>query len=291
MNICTPRLSAAAFTVLLLIAMPWFTDASHAQDTERTVTGTAPIAANGTISIENHDGAITVSTWDRDEVEYEARIVHRDEEVVEKTEIRLESSSDEVSIHSETEDGGFWENRSRPDVFYTVRVPAGASIEIDDHASEIRIEALQGDVDIDTHDGSIDLRDIGGNVDIDSHDGRIELAGIGGDLEIDTHDSPIDARGLNGGLELDTHDGSVTFAFDTLTRDVELDHHDAEITLIVPADAGFDLRTDTHDAEISVEPEMSVSSMSDGNVRATVNGGGPEVYMSAHDGSLTINTP
>jgi DUF4097 and DUF4098 domain-containing protein YvlB len=273
-----------------MMALPWFNSAAHAQDTERTVTGTAPIAADGTVSLENHDGAITVSTWDRDEVEYEARIVHRDEEVVQKTEIRLESSSDEVSIRSETDDGGFWENRSKPDIFYTVRVPAGASIEIDDHASEIRVEALQGDVDIDTHDGSIELRDIGGDVDIDSHDGRIQLAGIGGDLEIDTHDSPIDARGLNGALELDTHDGSVSFAFDTLTRDIELDHHDADITLIVPADAGFDLRTDTHDAEISVEPEMSVSSMSDGNVRATVNGGGPEVYMSAHDGSLTINT-
>jgi len=284
-------LSRFVIAVSLLVALPV---GAQAQPAERTVVDTVPLDPDGTVSVENHDGEINISAWNRSEVRYEARIVHEHQETVDDTRIKLDASADEVEIESNFDDvekSGFWSSRSVPEVYYTLSVPTGASVEIEDHGSSIRIEGVQGEVEIDSHDGGIQLSRIGGPVRIDTHDGAIDLRDINGAVEIDSHDGDVTASGLRGPLTVDTHDGRINAAFSSLDGPIEIDSHDARVRLTLPAGAAFTLRTDMgDDGNVGVEPEMSLTSMDEGEIEATVNGGGPEIYVSAHDGSLQIET-
>jgi DUF4097 and DUF4098 domain-containing protein YvlB len=283
------RIAASLLTLLLLAAS---VHPALAQRAERNVSDTVAMDADGTVYIDNHDGAITVTPWDRNEVQYEARITHRRQEGVDNTKIRVDASSASVSLDTDFDDiprDGMWGGRSAPKVFYTLNVPTSASIVIDDHESTIDIRDLTGDVEIDTHDGSMTLTNLSGDVEIDTHDGSMELADLTGEVEIDTHDSDLRATGLTGPLEIDTHDGDIEVEFASLNGPITIDSHDARATITLPAGTGFNLAADMgEDASIDVQPSVSVSSMNGGGMQGAANGGGPEIRVSSHDGDLQI---
>lgn len=283
------RITASLFTLLLLVAS---LNPALAQSAERNVSDTVAMDADGTVYIDNHDGAITVTPWDRNEVQYEARITHKQQEGVDNTRIRVDASSSSLSLETDFDDiprDGMWGGRSAPKVFYTLKVPAGASIVIDDHESAIDVRDLTGDVEIDTHDGSMTLTNLSGNVEIDTHDGSMELANLTGEVEIDAHDSDLRATGLTGPLEIDTHDGDIEVEFASLNGEITIDSHDARATITLPAGTGFNLAADMgDDANIDVEPSLSVSNMSGDGMRGAANGGGPEIRVSSYDGDLQI---
>ncbi len=284
-----PQLAASLLTLLLLVAS---VNPAFAQRAERNVSDTVAMDANGTVYIDNHDGAITVTPWDRNEVQYEARITHERQEGVDNTKIRVDASSSSLRLDTDFDDiprDGMWGGRSAPNVFYTLKVPAAASIVIDDHESTIDIRDLAGDVEIDTHDGSMTLTNLTGNVEIDTHDGSMELANLTGEVEIDTHDSDLRATGLTGPLKIDTHDGDIEVEFASLNGPITIDSHDARATITLPAGAGFNLAADMDDdASIDVEPSLSVSKVRGGGIQGTANGGGPDIRVSSHDGDLQI---
>lgn len=288
-------LTASLFAVLLIAST---LSPAAAQRAERTVSDTVPLSETGTLSVENHDGSITVTTWDRAEVSFEARVTHSEQQGIDNTEIRVDASSNRVSIVTDFEDVesssrffGMVESREAPDVDYTIRMPAGASLEIDDHESEISVEGLTGSADIDTHDGPIEVRNHGGDLVIDSHDGDLWLESIAGAVEIDTHDSSITARGLQGGVTIDAHDGDIDLEFAAVTGDIRIDSHDAVARLTLPADAGFDIATNMgDDADLDIQPSMSDVSIDENRIQGSVNGGGPSIRVSSHDGRLSIRT-
>ena len=284
-----PRLAASLLTLLLLVAS---LNPTVAQPAERNVSDTVAMDADGTVYIDNHDGAITVTSWDRNEVQYEARITHKRQEGVDNTKIRVDASSSSLSLETDFDDiprDGMWGDRSAPKVFYTLKMPASASIVVDDHESTIDIRDLTGDVEIDTHDGSMTLANLSGDLEIDTHDGSMELANLTGEVEIDAHDSDLRATGLTGPLEIDTHDGDIEVEFASLNGSISIDSHDARARITLAAGTGFNLATDMgDDASISVEPSLSVSKVRGNDMRGTANGGGPEIRVSSHDGDLQI---
>jgi hypothetical protein len=292
---------------------------------DRTTSGTAALDAEGTVVVDNHEGWITIETWDRNEVKYEAVVRPEDDaEHPEATVVRVDRDDDRFGIRTEYDedeetgdDGSFWSNSQNiMPVEYTLTVPRTASVEVDDHESDIEVTGVGGPVDLDTHDGRIALTDQSGDADIESHDGPIRVENQSGALtvdthdsdvrlrsvssrvEIDAHDSDIEAEGLGGGLEVDTHGGNGRFAFDELTGDVEIDTHDSDFTLLVPAGAGFDLRTDfdDEDADLRADFDLAPYRISEGddddevNYAGSVNGGGPRFSLSAHDGDFEIRT-
>lgn len=284
-----PRLASSLLALLLLVVS---VHPAFAQRAERNVSDTVSMDANGTVYINNHDGAITVTPWDRNEVQYEARITHKRQEGVDNTKIRVDASSSSLRLETDFDDvprDGLWGGRSAPNVFYILKVPVDASIVIDDHESTIDIRDLTGDVEIDTHDGSMTLTNLRGDVEIDTHDGSMELTNLTGEVEIDTHDSDLRATGLTGPFEIDTHDGDIDLTFASLNGPITIDSHDARATITFPPGTGFNLTADMgDDASIDVEPSLSVSKVRGGGMQGTANGGGPKIRVSSHDGDLQI---
>jgi hypothetical protein len=290
----------------------------------RTTSGTAALDTEGTVVVDNHEGRIVITTWDRAEVKYEAVVRPEDDaDHPEATVVRVTRSDDRFTIRTEYDEDketgegdGFWSNgQNIMPVVYTLTVPRTARVEVDDHESDIEVTGVEGRVTLDTHDGRIALRDQGGEATIDSHDGpiRVEnqsgslsidthdsdvrLRSVSGRVEIDAHDSNIEAEGLRGGLKVDTHEGDGRFAFDELTDDVEIDTHDGDITLLLPAGTGFDLHTDfdDEDADLRADFDLAPYRISDDddeevNYAGSVNGGGPRLSLSTHDGDFEIRT-
>lgn len=277
----------------LLIAGLTVPASVHAQ--ARTINETVALDPDGTVSIDNHEGRITVTGWDRDVVQYEVEIdAPEGSEALENTDIRIDRSNQSLRLETEYDEGRSWSswNRDMPPVHYTIRMPRTARLFIDDHESDIEITGMTSELEVDTHDGPIRIADHEGRVTIDSHDSRMELENISGDLEIDTHDGEVTVANLRGGFELDTHDGTAEVTFAELTGNVEIDAHDGRFTLTLPAGAGFDLDTDFND-DASLDTDFDVAGIrladdDEVNYRGAVNGGGPRIELSAHDARFAL---
>lgn len=302
-----------------------------------TTSDTVPLDAEGRVVVDNHEGQISIDTWDREEVRYEAVVeAESGAEYPEATTVRIEHDEHLVRLRTEydeskgTSGGLFGGSRSQNlmPVRYTVTMPRTARLEIDDHESDIDIRDLQAQVTIDTHEGPVSLSNHNGlaNIDthegsvtvegqtgplnVESHDGPIEITNLTGDLTIDTHDSRIrvnsvtgsttidtheaDVRAehLHGGLRMDTHDGRGRFAFNELRGDIEIDTHGGTFTLVLPADAGFNLRTDLHSGEVTGDFDLSAyrTSENEPDYLGQIGGGGPLLSLKAHDASFEIRT-
>ncbi|MFB6279150.1 MAG: DUF4097 family beta strand repeat-containing protein [Salinibacter sp.] len=319
-----PLHALLAFVLFPLVFAP----AALAQAPARTVNDTAPLDADGEVTVDNHEGSITVTTWDRDRVRYEAEIMPTDEDPnAEKVSIRTRTSDGQLQLattHEEgddesvvfgfDEDGFRWGGIDIPAVHYTIKMPRTAALALDDHESTIDVTGLAGDLRIDTHEGRISvaeqrgsvtidshespisIADQTGDVRIDTHEGRMELRRVTGRLSVETHDGDLTARKLDGGVRFESHDGSARVSFASLSNAVFADTHDGDVTLTLPASTGFDLDTEfDDDADITSDFDLQPIRVSDEdddevNYRGGVNGGGPMVRLETDDGDVTLRS-
>lgn len=279
------------------------------------------------MTADNREGSIRVTTWDRDQAQYEAEIMPTDKDPnagkvtiqsrVTNDRLRLatahEEGDDESKVFGFDEDGFRWGGIDIPAVHYTVRVPRTAALQIDDHELTIDVTGLAARLQIDTHEGSITVADQRGEVTLDSHEGPITLTDQEGDVTIDTHKSQMDLRrvvgrvdvnthdgtltaeALEGGLWLESHDGSASVSFAALTDDVSADTHDGDVRLTLPAVAGFDLNTDLDDdgdmvSDFDLRSIRIADEDDEVNYRGDINGGGPAIRFESHDGDLTLRS-
>jgi DUF4097 and DUF4098 domain-containing protein YvlB len=299
-----------------------------AQAPARTVGDTVPLDAEGEVTVDNHEGSITVTTWDRDRVRYEAEIMATDEDPdAEKVSIQTRTSDDRLRLataHEEgddesvvfgfDEDGFRWGGIDMPAVHYTITIPKPAALTVDDHESTIDVTGLAGTLRIDTHEGRISvaeqqadviidshespisIADQTGDVRIDTHEGRMELRRVTGRVTVDTHDGELTAEELNGGVRFESHDGSARVSFTSLSHSVFADTHDGDVTLTLPTDAGFDLDTEfDDDADLISDFDLRPIRISDEdddevNYRGGVNEGGPMVRLESDDGDFTLRS-
>lgn len=181
-----PRFVLIAMFTLLLMAP---VGAAGAQ--VHTTSDTVPLDAEGRVVVDNHEGQISVDTWDREDVRYEAVVeAESGAEYPEATTVRIEHDEHLVRLRTEydeskgTSGGLFGGSQNLMPVRYTVTMPRTARLEIDDHESDIDIRDLQARVTIDTHVGSVTVEGQTGPLNVESHDGPIEITNLTGDVTV-----------------------------------------------------------------------------------------------------------
>lgn len=227
----------------------------------KTVEKTLPLTATGSIVLDGHNGSIKVSTWDRPEVEVQARIELRtgfgfeaeNRRRFDATRVEVSGSGDFVQIKSVYPE---WTNSrgSNPEIHYTIHSPRTARWTIHDHNSQIEVEDLHAA------------------------------------LRISTHNSKVIVKGLAGALELDTHNGNAMVQFASLTDSSKVEMHNGDVELIMPASSRFNLQTTSHNARIDSEFAVATHHVSSrgSNMEGTVNGGGPALRLRSHDGNFRL---
>ena len=216
-----------------------------------------PLAANGSVSVDTHNGSVTVVAWPQPSVDIAAHIEAERDDALRETDVKISDGGSSVSIVSQYPNHDFpspasFSFNSSPTISYTIRVPTGARVKIDDHNAHTVVTGLRGDLRIHCHKGSIRVRDLGGAADIEMHNGSADVE------------------------------------FTSFTKPSRFTTHNGDFDVTLPAESRFTLNTDTHRRE-SVGSDFPVTvTHNRESLNGTVNGGGPELRFEAHNGNLRL---
>jgi DUF4097 and DUF4098 domain-containing protein YvlB len=216
---------------------------------------TYPLDANGTIHIENVNGSVEIIAWDKDEVALEAEKTARDQEGLSRMHLEIESNNRRLHVKTEYEKKWkFWETMNAQ-VHYKLKVPAGASLD--------QIEVVNSNITVTGIKGEVHLRAVNGSVEAQDLTGPGTFKTVNGTVRITYTRMPG-----SGGISLKTVNGSCK--------------------LTLPADAAFDLDTDTVNGRVNCEFPITLESSGKRELRGAVNGGGTRVTLESVNGGLAV---
>jgi DUF4097 and DUF4098 domain-containing protein YvlB len=225
---------------------------------------TFTLTPNGRVSLENINGGVKVTGWDRNEVKVDAVKRAYTKERLDETRIDVNADQDSVHIRtqypersshfSKDKDSG---HDSFATVEYVLTIPRNARVD------------------------SIEL--INGPLNISSLNGEVKASLINGTLT---------AAGLAGDVKLSTVNGGVDAAFDRLTgaRQISLSSVNGSLTLTIPSDSNAQLRADTVHGGISNDFNLPVKrgEYVGRNLYGRLGQGGPDIRLSNVNGSISI---
>jgi putative adhesin len=239
------------FAALLFVA-------TAAVAADRVIHKTAALDANGRLSIDMHNGSITITTWSRPSVDIQARVIDEpfvSDEDLKATDVRVDGSGGSVRIETDYSAIGWdvlWWSGHRPPVEYTISMPAGAALRVTTHNATTRVTGLRNDVEIETHNGSIEVDD------------------------------------LDGAATLETHNGSVRVGFSRFARNSRISSHNGALDVRIPGASRFHVDADGHRLRLDSDFDASVRSVDRDRFTGDVNGGGPELRLTTHNGSVRL---
>jgi DUF4097 and DUF4098 domain-containing protein YvlB len=160
-----------------------------------------PLSAGGQIDLENINGPVHITAWDRNEVKVDAiKYADRKEHLAE-AQIRVDAGKDRISIHTEYRDHdrtfnhSGWNNPAS--VEYTLMVPRSARLD--------EIKLINGALDIHGVAGEVRASCINGRLAANGLQGRAHLSTINGRLAAQFDrlaNSPLDLSSVNGSMKL-----------------------------------------------------------------------------------------
>jgi hypothetical protein len=117
----------------------------------------------------------------------------------------------------------------------------------------------------------------------------VEIRDVNAALNLETHNGSVRVVNLGGPLELSSHNGSINVDFASF-QGANITMHNGSVELALPSASKFNLRTDTHHTQIQSDLPLLTRTLGgrQGNVEGTVNGGGPGLRFSSHNGQLRL---
>ncbi len=242
----------------LLLCMP----SALAADSE--VDRLVPARPDGLVSIANVAGSVTVTGWDRDEVQVTGR-AGRGVEVV-----RVESRGGSVEVEVELiRRSRGWDGDARLEV----RVPRGSDLDVEVVSAEVEVSGVEGDVAVEAVSGSVDvtgrLRDldveaVSGSIDVEADADRASFESVSGRIRLKGQVRDIEADSVSGGIEIDTGEirraelettsGRIEIS-GSLARGAEIDaeSHSGSVELSLPSSTSARFQVATYSGRISNE--------------------------------------
>jgi len=263
----TSVFAGTAVTLLLFVAV------TCAQDS-REITKTLPLKADGEVLIDTYKGSITVDTWDKNEVDIQAKIEADDTfdaeyaaEKVRDTEVRIDASDSRVRIKTDYDNirdrrHHFWswfdgDQGSLPLVHYTIHMPATASLNVKDYRSKSSISHVRSNVVFNTYRGEVEMAE------------------------------------MTGPLNLETYRGEARIGFQKMGDHCRCETYRGSITLSLPGKGGFDLDADlgyrTHfSSDFGVDLDSHGRHHRNSEFHGPVNGGGASLVLRSTKGTIRI---
>ena len=236
---------------------------AHASDRPGRLTEefhqTYPLSATGRVALDNINGGVHISVWDRNEVKVDAVKSAYDQERLNEAKIVVDATQDSVSIHTEyprhdhTFNDHDWDNPAS--VEYTLTVPRAARLD------EIKL--------------------INGALDIQGATGPVEASCINGRLT---------ATGLTGRAKLSTINGRLEARFERTESSIELSSVNGGVSLTLPSDAKADLEASTVHGGISNDFGLRVNNHQfvGHNLSGQLGGGGTRIKLNNVNGRIEI---
>ncbi|HEX8709618.1 MAG TPA: DUF4097 family beta strand repeat-containing protein [Pyrinomonadaceae bacterium] len=224
---------------------------------------TYALGPDGRVSLENINGAVRVTAWERNEVRVDAvKKAYRRERLAE-AQIKINADTNGIQIRTDYPDqtqtftNGEGRYNNPAIVEYTLTVPRGARI------------------------NSIEL--INGNLDLEGLTGPVKASSING---------RVTARGLSGDTKLSTINGNLDATFNRLDSvgPISLGSINGTVSLTIPSDANAELKASTVHGGISNDFGLPVrhGEYVGRDLAGQLGQGGPRLRLSNVNGNITI---
>jgi DUF4097 and DUF4098 domain-containing protein YvlB len=193
-------------TLLLALA-----SAQVTQDFHRTI----PLSSNGRISLDNINGNVEITGWDRNEVQIDAVKKARDQQRLDEARIEVNAGTDSVEIKTHYPEDRT--NNNPASVHYQLHVPRNARL---DHINlvngSLTAQKVSGEVIAKLVNGKVQVSDLAGRADLSTINGKIEanyaslnnvaeikLKSVNGPIELGLPNAPnaeVKASTVSGGI-------------------------------------------------------------------------------------------
>jgi hypothetical protein len=140
---------------------------------------------------------------------------------------------------------------------YTLRIPAGGSVEVESEAGDVEVSGLTGNVTVDAQAGDATVRDVGGSVSVESPQGDVTVSNVNtdtGGAEIDVGSGDVFLEDLIlGTLEAGVESGTVTLS-GRFSGGGRVSVETGDIVARLPAEDTRDLTLQTRVGSVLREP-------------------------------------
>jgi DUF4097 and DUF4098 domain-containing protein YvlB len=254
---------------VLLLAGSAAALADYREDFSKTL----PLKAGERFSLDNVNGAVTVSTWKEDKVEIKAvKVARNDEKDLKDVEIRVEQSAGHVSVKA------IWPKfhlHFNVNVDFEIKVPEGVILdEVETVNGEVEVTGRFGRAAVGTTNGSVSVEDASGELKAYTTNGGIQISRFEGKLDAETTNGNIRLEGLTfkDGIAAETTNGSITLGIDS------------------PETLNANLLARTTNGHITVDFPVTLKNLtpSKHRVEAKIGQGGPEISLETTNGSIKI---
>lgn len=207
----------------------------------------------------------------------------------------FEQRGDDVMIESRYEQGksrswGKWGNRNRFKISFKIVVPKSFNVDFETGAGNIGIEDLGGEVNGRTGAGNISLGDVDGVVEITSGAGNISVDRATNRVEVNTGAGNINLKDVMGFVRANTGAGNVTARISSQPEsDSRLESGAGNVTVYLDEKVGVyveaiaSMGSASCDYPLEIEGKWMKKSF-----EGEVNGGGPDLFMRAGVGNVTL---
>jgi hypothetical protein len=193
-------------------------------------------------------------------------------------------------------------------VKFILTVPLSYNVDLKTSGGSISVDDLEGAVDIRTSGGSLGLNNIkgpvagktsGGSISIGKVDGNVKVNTSGGSIRIENAYGTVNAHTSGGGItvnevmgtiQADTSGGSVkAYISQQPKADCRLKTSGGSITVYLAEDVALNVDAGTSGGSIHTEFPVTIQGkVSKRELKAQINGGGPELYLHTSGGSIYI---
>jgi DUF4097 and DUF4098 domain-containing protein YvlB len=259
----------AVRSLSLIFGLAWFTlqtgEALAKTKFQAELHETHALSETGQVQLDNVNGNVRITAWDRAEVKVDAIKGADTKEALEALKIEIDAKPDRIRVHTKypSSKGGWLFRRSRNDsarVDYDLKVPSQASLQ--------KVENVNG---------------------------NLELEGVRGTIHASTVNGRLTAKAVGGDGHFDTVNGSVEIVVSTLAdvKSVSIYTVNGKVDLTLPAKANADVTASTVNGGIHTDPGLSVRRT--GPVGSEVKGrlgeGGAKVHAETVNGAIRIHSP
>lgn len=243
----------------------------HAQDFQKSY----QMGPDGTLSIKNASGNITVTGDDGNAVVVSAYKEGRDRDRVEIEDL---SSGNNVDVRAKYPDN--CRNNCNASVRFEVRVPRGTRINIDKVSTasgDIKVNTVQGLVKVSTASGNVQVRDAAGSINASSASGDVEILNTSGAVSASTASGDVT-------VEIARLEGSENMKFSTASGDV---------TVRLPSNLEADVEMSTVSGRVETDFPIEVKEQQHGpgsNARGRIGNASRSLRISSASGNVSLKT-
>ena len=269
----------------------------HIGDLNKTATTDQTFTVSGapTISVQDHNGTITVARGAENSVVVHATRRAATDDLLAKLQVNIRQDGNHIIIETtgDNSSGFAWFGNHGMAVDYQIEAPAHADLApINSSNGRIDVTGIAGQLDLNTSNGIITARDVDGTVSAQTDNGRVSIIGGHGALRLGSSNGIVEVQNVAAtGLDLHTSNGRVSFAGSLAPGSTNsVDTSNGTVSITLPPDSGLnvDLRSGNGSIHVNGFPVTASGESKRNAVRGVINRPDADLTVHTGNGSITL---